>query len=67
MKKKLYRVIVDNDGEVNTMIMSGYSKKSVTKVLTDFYIKTNRMKDFSKFYVYLKQVQYIDGDYKTIE
>ena len=67
MKKKLYRVIVDNDGSVETMIVSGLSKKSVTKMLTDFYIKTKRMNNFKFFYIYLKQVEYIDGNYKTIE
>ena len=39
MKKKTYRAIIDNDGHISTMIVGGVSKKSVTKELTDFFIK----------------------------
>lgn len=67
MKRNLYRVIVDNDGEIETMIMSGPSKKSVTKVLTDFYFKTKKLKDYRNFNIYLTQIEYINGEYKSIE
>lgn len=67
MKKKTYRAIIDNDGHVTTMIVGGESKKSVTKELTDFFMKTKQIKDYRKFEVHLKEVMYIDGEYKTIE
>ena len=67
MKKKTYRAIIDNDGHITTMIVGGYSKKSVTKELTDFFMKTNQIKDFTKFDIYLKQVVYIDGEYIEVE
>ena len=67
MKKKTYRVIIDNDGHITTMIVGGESKKSVTKELTDFFIKTKQIKDYRRFDIHLKEVMYIDGEYKTIE
>ena len=67
MKKKTYRAIIDNDGHITTMIVGGESKKSVTKELTDFFIKTKQIKDFRKFEIYLKQVVYINGKYIEVE
>lgn len=67
MKRKTYRAIIDNDGHISTMIVGGVSKKSVTKELTDFFIKTKQIKDYRKFEVNLKEVIYIDGKYKSIE
>lgn len=67
MKKKTYRAIIDNDGHITTMIVGGESKKSVTKKLTDFFIKTKQIKDYRRFDIHLKEVIYIDGEYKTIE
>lgn len=67
MKKKTYRAIIDNDGHITTMIVGGESKKSVTKELTDFFMKTNKIKDFRKFEIYLKEVTLIDGKYVVIE
>ena len=67
MKKKTYRAIIDNDGHNTTMIVGGESKKSVTKELTDFFIKTKQIKDYRRFDIHLKEVMYINGEYKTIE
>ena len=67
MKKKTYRAIIDNDGHITTMIVGGESKKSVTKELTDLFIKTKQIKDYRRFDIHLKEVMYIDGEYKTIE
>ena len=67
MKKKIYRAIIDNDGHISTMIVGGVSKKSVTKELTDFFIKTKQIKDYRKFEVHLKEVLYIDGKYQSVE
>lgn len=67
MKKKTYRAIIDNDGHITTMIVGGESKKSVMKELTDFFIKTKQIKDYRRFDIHLKEVMYIDGEYKTIE
>jgi len=67
MKKKTYRAIIDNDGHITTMIVGGESKKSVIKELTDFFIKTKQIKDYRRFDIHLKEVMYIDGEYKTIE
>ncbi len=67
MKKKTYRAIIDNDGHITTMIVGGESKKSVTKELTDFFIKTKQIKDYRRFDIHLKEVMYINGEYKTIE
>lgn len=67
MKKKTYRAIIDNDGHITTMIVGGESKKLVTKELTDFFIKTKQIKDYRRFDIHLKEVMYIDGEYKTIE
>ena len=67
MKKKAYRAIIDNDGHITTMIVGGESKKSVTKELTDFFIKTKQIKDYRRFDIHLKEVMYINGEYKTIE
>lgn len=67
MKRKTYRAIIDNDGHITTMIVGGVSKKSVTKELTDFFMKTNKIKDFRKFEIYLKEVTLIDGKYVVIE
>ena len=67
MKKKTYRAIIDNVGHITTMIVGGESKKSVTKELTDFFIKTKQIKDYRRFDIHLKEVMYIDGEYKTIE
>lgn len=67
MKKKTYRAIIDNDGHITTMIVGGESKKSITKELTDFFIKTKQIKDYRRFDIHLKEVMYINGEYKTIE
>ncbi len=67
MKKKTYRAIIDNDGHITTMIVGGESKKSVMKELTDFFIKTKQIKDYRRFDIHLKEVMYINGEYKTIE
>ncbi len=67
MKKKTYRAIIDNDGHISTMIVGGISKKSVTKELTDFFIKTKQIKDYRKFEVHLKEVIYINGKYESVE
>ena len=67
MKRKTYRATIINNGHVITMLVGGYNKPSVKKQLTDFFIKTNQIKDFRKFDIYLKQVIYIDGDYVEVE
>ena len=67
MKKRIYRAIIDNDGHVSTLLVGGESKKSVTKELTDFYIKANQIKDYRKFNIYLKEVILINGKYESIE
>lgn len=67
MKKKTYRATILNSGNVTTMLVGGYNKKSVTKELTDFFMKTNQIKDFRKFEIYLKQVVYVNGDYIDVE
>ena len=41
--------------------------ESVTKELTDFFIKTKQIKDYRRFDIHLKEVMYINGEYKTIE
>lgn len=67
MKRKTYRAVIINDGNVITMLVGGYNKKSVKKELTDFFMKTKQIKDFRKFEVYLKQVIYVGGEYLDIE
>lgn len=67
MKRKMYRATVINNGKVETMIVSGYNKPSVKKELTDFFIKTNQIKDYRKFSIYLTRVRYINGDYIEVE
>ena len=67
MKRKTYRAIIINNGHTTIMLVGGYNKPSVKKNLTDFFIKTNQIKDFRKFDIYLKQVIYIDGDYVEVE
>ncbi len=67
MKKKTYRAIIDNDGHITTMIVGGESKKSVTKELTDFFIKTKQIKDYRRFDIYLKEVVMVDGKYVEVE
>lgn len=67
MKRKTYRAVIINDGNVITMLVGGYNKKSVKKELTDFFMKTKQIKDFRKFEIYLKQVIYVGGDYFDVE
>ena len=67
MKKKTYRATIVNNGHTSMMLVGGNYKLSVKKQLTDFFIKTNQIKDFRKFDIYLKQVIYIDGDYVEVE
>ena len=67
MKKKTYSAIIDNDGHITTMLVGGTSKKSVTKELTDFFMKTKQIKDFRRFDVYLKEVVLVDGKYVEVE
>lgn len=67
MKKKTYKAIIDNDGHISTMLVGGISKKSVTKELTDFFMKTKQIKDYRKFDIYLKEVVYIDGNYVEVD
>lgn len=67
MKRKTYRATIVNSGKVTTMLVGGYNKKSVTKELTDFFMKTNQIKDFRKFEIYLKQIVYVNGDYIDVE
>lgn len=67
MKRKTYRAIIDNDGHITTMLVGGISKKSVTKELTDFFMKTKQIKDFRRFDVYLKEVILVDGKYVEVE
>ena len=67
MKRKTYRATIVNNDKVTTMLVGGYNKKSVKKELTDFFMKTNQIKDFRKFEIYLTQVEYINGEYLNIE
>jgi len=67
MKRKTYRATIVNNDKVTTMLVGGYNKKSVKKELTDFFMKTNEIKDFKKFEIYLTQVEYINGEYLNIE
>ena len=67
MKRKTYRATIINSGHTTTMLVGGYNKPSVKKNLTDFFMKTNQIKDFRKFEIYLKQVVYIDGEYIEVE
>lgn len=67
MKRKTYRATIINSGNVTTMLVGGYNKKSVTRELTDFFMKTKQIKDFRKFEIYLKQVVYVNGDYIDVE
>lgn len=67
MKRKTYRATIVNNNKVTTMLVGGYNKKSVKKELTDFFMKTNQIKDFRKFEIYLTQVEYINGEYLNIE
>jgi len=67
MKRKTYRATIINSGHTTTMLVGGYNKPSVKKSLTDFFMKTNQIKDFRKFEIYLKQVVYIDGEYIEVE
>lgn len=67
MKKKTYKAIIDNDGHISTMLVGGISKKSVTKELTDFFMKTKQIKNYRKFDIYLKEVVYIDGNYVEVD
>lgn len=67
MKRKTYRATIINSGHTTTMLVGGYNKPSVKKNLTDFFMKTNQIKDFRKFDIYLKQVVYIEGEYIEIE
>ncbi len=67
MKRKTYRATVVNNDKVTTMLVGGYNKKSVKKELTDFFMKTNQIKDFRKFEIYLTQVEYVNGEYLNIE
>lgn len=67
MKRKTYRATIVNNDKVTTMLVGGYNKKSVKKELTDFFMKTNQIKDFRKFEIYLTQVEYVNGEYLNIE
>ena len=67
MKRKTYRATIINNGHTSVMLVGGYNKPSVKKHLTDFFMKTNQIKDFRKFEIYLKQVVYIDGEYIEVE
>ncbi len=67
MKRKTYKATIVNSGHTSIMLVGGYNKPSVKKSLTDFFIKTNQIKDFRKFDIYLKQVVYIDGEYIEVE
>ena len=67
MRRKTYRATIINSGHTSVMLVGGYNKPSVKKHLTAFFIKTNQIKDFTKFEIYLKQVVYIDGNYIEVE
>ena len=67
MKRKTYKATIINNGHTSIMLVGGYNKPSVKKSLTDFFIKTNQIKDFRKYDIYLKQVVYIDGEYIEVE
>ena len=67
MKRKTYRATIINNGHTSVMLVGGYNKPSVKNQLTDFFMKTNQIKDFRKFEIYLKQVVYIDGEYIEVE
>lgn len=67
MKRKTYRATIINNGHTSVMLVGGYNKPSVKKQLTDFFMKTNQIKDFRNFEIYLKQVIYIDGEYIEVE
>lgn len=64
MRRKTYRATIVNSGHTSVMLVGGYNKSSVKKQLTDFFIKTNQIKGYTKFEIYLKQVVYIDGNYE---
>ena len=67
MRRKTYRATIINSGHTSVMLVGGYNKLSVKKQLTDFFIKTNQIKDYTAFEIYLKQVVYIDGNYAEVE
>ena len=49
MRRKTYRATIINSGHTSVMLVGGYNKPSVKKQLTDFFIKTNQIKDYTKF------------------
>ena len=67
MRKKIYLATIINNGKVSTMLVDGYSKPSVRKKLTDFFMKNNEIEDFNKFDIYLKRVIENGGEYYDAE
>ena len=60
MRRKTYRATIINSGHTSVMLVGGYNKPSVKKHLTDFFIKTNQIKDFTKCSLYKRVFLYYD-------
>lgn len=65
--KKIFKVYIINNDELSIMIVSSYSKETLIKDVTDFYLTIQKIRDFKKFRIFPVEVIYINGDYIEIE
>ena len=60
--KKMYKAFIYlNDNDPITMIIGGSSRQLIVEKLTDFYRKISGAAEIE---IKLKEVEYIDGDYR---
>ena len=60
--KKMYKAFIyQNDNDPITMIIGGSSRQLIIEKLTDFYRKISGAAEIE---IKLKEVEYIDGDYR---
>ena len=60
--KKMYKAFIYlNDNDPITMIIGGSSRQLIIEKLTDFYRKISGAAEIE---VKLKEVEYVDGDYR---
>ena len=60
--KKMYKAFIYlNDNDPITMIIGGSSRQLIIEKITDFYRKISGAAEIE---VKLKEVEYVDGDYR---
>ncbi|MBQ9024430.1 MAG: hypothetical protein IJ105_04335 [Bacilli bacterium] len=64
---KKYRAYIVNDKKLDIMLIDGVNKNDVRDKIKILYFKTDRVKDYRKFKVFVVRVVSINSEYIDME